>query len=46
MPVESLRCFMPMRSDGEVAVALYLRDDDLLRLTADVRFGIFAIYIV
>ncbi|KAF2230612.1 hypothetical protein EV356DRAFT_327369 [Viridothelium virens] len=37
-PVESLIYFMPKTLDGEIAVAICLRDEDMERLIADARF--------
>lgn len=44
-PVESLIYFMPKSLDGEVAVGLCLRDDDMDRLRSDVIFNKYAQYI-
>ncbi|KAE8345479.1 hypothetical protein BDV24DRAFT_108146 [Aspergillus arachidicola] len=44
-PVEGLIYFMPKRSDGEIAVALSLQEEDMTRLAADEEFTKFAKYI-
>jgi hypothetical protein len=44
-PVESLIYFMPKRTDGEIAVGMGLRDEDLGRLREDTEFSKFATYI-
>lgn len=44
VPVESLFCLMPKKRDGEIAVALCLRDEDLEKLRDDngfARYGSF-----
>ena len=43
--VESLFYLMPKREDGEIAVALCLRQEDLERLKEDEEFGTYATYI-
>jgi hypothetical protein len=45
VPVESLVYFMPKALDGEIAVLLCLRNEDLERLRADKEFGMYAEYI-
>lgn len=45
VPVESLFYLMPKRQDGEIAVLLCLRQEDLERLKADREFMRFAEYI-
>lgn len=44
-PVESLIYLMPRRPDGEIAVAICLRDEDMGRLRADEEFGKYGRYI-
>ncbi|KAI9227715.1 MAG: transferase family-domain-containing protein [Piptocephalis tieghemiana] len=44
-PVESLIYLMPKRLDGEIAVAICLRDEDMERLRADEEFAKYANYI-
>ena len=44
-PVESLIYLMPRAADGEIAVAVCLRDDDMERLRADERFTTYARYL-
>jgi hypothetical protein len=44
-PVESLIYLMPKTLDGEIAVAVCLRDEDLERLKADEEFAKYAHYI-
>ncbi|KAF8161681.1 putative trichothecene 3-O-acetyltransferase [Crassisporium funariophilum] len=44
-PVESLIYLMPKALDGEIAVALCLRDEDMQRLRADDEFAKYGIYI-
>lgn len=44
-PVESLIYFMPRALDGEIAVAICLRDEDMERLRADGEFAKYARYI-
>lgn len=38
-PVERLICLMPRTLDGEIAVAICLRDEDMERLRADEEFA-------
>ncbi|EFW16800.1 hypothetical protein D8B26_001240 [Coccidioides posadasii str. Silveira] len=45
VPVESLIYFMPRARDGEIAVAISLRDEDLEALKVDAEFGKYAKYI-
>jgi trichothecene 3-O-acetyltransferase len=45
MPVESLFYLMPRRPDGEIAVALCLRDEDLERLKMDEEFMKYSEYV-
>ncbi|KAF8348574.1 transferase family-domain-containing protein [Amanita rubescens] len=45
VPVESLLYLMPKAPDGEIAVAICLRDEDMERLRADEEFGRYARYI-
>ena len=45
VPVESLVYFMPRTLDGEIAVALCLRQEDLERLRADERFAMYGKYV-
>ncbi|KAJ6024292.1 Transferase [Penicillium herquei] len=45
MPVESLLYFMPRSSNGEMAVAICLRDEDWVCLRADEEFRRYATYI-
>jgi hypothetical protein len=45
VPVESLVYFMPKALDGEIAVLVCLRNEDLERLRADKEFGMYAEYI-
>ncbi|KAJ5718251.1 hypothetical protein N7488_003897 [Penicillium malachiteum] len=45
MPVESLLYFMPRSSNGEMAVAICLRDEDWVRLREDEEFGRYATYV-
>ncbi|ETN36820.1 uncharacterized protein HMPREF1541_07807 [Cyphellophora europaea CBS 101466] len=42
---EGLAYLMPKRLDGEIAVAVCLRSDDLLRLRTDVEFSRYSTYI-
>ena len=44
-PVESLIYLMPRKPDGEIAVAVCLRDEDMGRLRADGEFGKYGRYI-
>lgn len=44
-PVESLIYLMPKRLDGEIAVAICLRDEDMERLRADKKFVQYGTYI-
>ncbi|KAE8370942.1 transferase family-domain-containing protein [Aspergillus caelatus] len=44
-PFEGLIYFMPKRSDGEIAVALSLQEEDMARLAADEEFKKFGKYI-
>lgn len=44
-PVESLMYLMPRARDGEIALALCLRDEDMERLKADEEFTKYATYI-
>ncbi|MCJ1246356.1 hypothetical protein MMC30_003563 [Trapelia coarctata] len=44
-PVESLIYLMPRTSDGEIAVAICLRDEDMERLRADQEFAKYGRYI-
>ena len=44
-PVESLIYLMPRTLEGEIAVALCLREEDLKRLRADGQFGMYGRYI-
>lgn len=41
-PVESLIYLMPKAPDGEIAVGVCLRDEDMERLRADGQFGMYA----
>ncbi|KMU81567.1 trichothecene 3-O-acetyltransferase [Coccidioides immitis RMSCC 3703] len=45
VPVESLIYFMPRARDGEIAVAISLRDEDLEALKVGAEFGKYAKYI-
>ena len=45
MPVESLIYLMPRTLDGEIAVALCLRQEDLERLRADEQFAMYEEYV-
>jgi hypothetical protein len=45
VPVESLIYLMPRTLDGEIAVAICLRDEDMDRLRADEEFAKYARYI-
>ena len=45
VPVESLIYFMPRAPDGEIAVAICLRDEDMERLRADEEFAKYGRYI-
>ncbi|KIW85417.1 hypothetical protein Z517_00807 [Fonsecaea pedrosoi CBS 271.37] len=45
VPVENLFYLMPKAPDGEVAVALCLREDDLARLKGDEGFMRYAVYV-
>lgn len=45
-PVESLIYLMPRGLDGEIAVGMCLRDEDMERLNADEEFAKYARYIV
>ncbi|EXJ66750.1 uncharacterized protein A1O5_09945 [Cladophialophora psammophila CBS 110553] len=45
VPLESLFYLMPKRPDGEIAVALSLREEDLDRLRKDEEFMKYAVYI-
>ena len=45
MPVESLVYFMPKALDGEIAVLICFKNEDLGRLRADKEFGMYAEYI-
>lgn len=45
VPVESLLYLMPKALDGEIAVGICLRDEDMERLRADEEFGRYATYI-
>lgn len=45
VPVESLIYLMPKRLDGEIAVGICLRDEDMERLTADEEFTKYGNYI-
>ena len=44
-PVGSLICLMPRTLDGEIAVTIYLRDEDMERLRADEEFAKYGRYI-
>ena len=44
-PVESLIYLMPRTLDGEIAVAICLRDEDMVRLRADEEFAKYGRYI-
>ena len=44
-PYESLMYLMPRKLDGEIAVAICLRDEEMERLRADVEFAKYARYI-
>ena len=44
-PVESLIYLMPRRLDGEIAVGMCLRDEDLQRLRADEEFAKYSTFI-
>ena len=44
-PVESLIYLMPRAPDGEIAVAVCLRDEDMERLRKDEQFAIYGKYI-
>jgi trichothecene 3-O-acetyltransferase len=44
-PVESLIYLMPRRLDGEIAVAICLRDEDMQRLRDDEEFAKYGVYI-
>lgn len=44
-PVESLIYLMPRAPDGEIAVGLCLRDEDMERLRADEQFGMYARFV-
>ncbi|KAI9852720.1 MAG: hypothetical protein M1838_005915 [Thelocarpon superellum] len=44
-PVESLIYLMPRRLDGEIAVAICLRDEDMERLRADEEFAKYGRYV-
>lgn len=45
VPVESLFYLMPKRPDGEIAVAMCLREEDLERLKADEEFMKYSTYV-
>ncbi len=45
VPIESLFYLMPKRPDGEIAVALCLREEDLERLKSDKEFMKYANYV-
>lgn len=45
VPVESLIYFMPKTPNGEIAVAICLRDEDMERLRADEEFAMYGRYI-
>ncbi|KAF2240710.1 trichothecene 3-O-acetyltransferase [Trematosphaeria pertusa] len=45
VPLESLMYIMPKARDGEIAVAMCLREEDLQRLRVDHRFTEFARYV-
>ena len=44
-PVESLVYLLPKAADGEIAVAVCLRDEDMERLRADEQFKMYGKYI-
>ena len=44
-PVESLIYFMPRTLEGEIAVAVCLREENLERLRADEQFGMYGKYV-
>ena len=45
VPVEGLILFMPKALDGEISVAICLRDEDMKRLRADQEFAKYGKYI-
>ncbi|KAK9327475.1 transferase family-domain-containing protein [Lipomyces starkeyi] len=45
VPVESLMYLMPKAPDGEIALGICLRDEDMERLRADEEFATYATYI-
>ena len=45
VPVESLIYLMPKRLDGEIAVGICLRNEDMERLRADEEFAKYGRYI-
>ncbi|KDQ22501.1 hypothetical protein PLEOSDRAFT_1079820 [Pleurotus ostreatus PC15] len=45
VPVESLGYLMPKARDGEIAVGIGLRDEDMERLKGDEVFGKYAVYV-
>ncbi|KAK6512624.1 hypothetical protein TWF481_001506 [Arthrobotrys musiformis] len=45
-PLESLMYLMPKRGDGEIALALCLREDDMERLKSDPEFSKYGKYVV
>jgi trichothecene 3-O-acetyltransferase len=45
VPVESLLYLMPKRGDGEISVAICLRDGDMERLKGDEEFGKFGTFV-
>ncbi|TFK75413.1 trichothecene 3-O-acetyltransferase [Pluteus cervinus] len=45
VPVESLMYLMPKTSDGEIALAICLRDEDMERLRTDEEFTRYGIYV-
>ena len=45
VPVESLTYFMPRAPDGEIAVAICLRDENMEKLRADEEFAKYGRYI-